>query len=89
MKAVASGVVVFSGKKNGYGNVIEILHANGYSTMYGHNSKNLVKLGDLVSKGDTIALMGSTGRSTGPHVHFEISHNGKSVNPKKFLQTGT
>ncbi len=89
VRTIASGVVVFSGKKNGYGNVIEILHANGYTTMYGHNSKNLVKLGALVSKGDIIGLMGSTGRSTGPHVHFEIARNGKSINPKKFLKTGT
>ena len=83
---VASGVVVFSGNKNGYGNVVEILHANGYITKYAHNSKNLVKVGDLLSRGDVIALMGSTGRSTGPHVHFEISHNGKSVNPNKFFK---
>ena len=85
VRAVASGVVVFSGKKNGYGYIVEILHANGYITKYGHNSKNLVKVGDLLNKGDVISLMGSTGRSTGPHVHFEISHNGKSINPNKFF----
>lgn len=87
VSAVASGVVVFAGRKSGYGYMVEILHANGYITKYGHNSKITVKVGDLLSKGDIIGLMGSTGRSTGPHVHFEMAHNGKSINPKKYLQT--
>ena len=85
VRTVASGVVVFAGKKNGYGNIVEILHANGYTTKYGHNNKNLVKVGDLLNRGDVIGLMGSTGRSTGPHVHFEITYNGKRVNPKTFI----
>ncbi len=85
VRTVASGVVIFASKKNGYGNMVEILHANGYTTKYGHNSKNLVKVGDLLSRGDVIGLMGSTGRSTGPHVHFEIAYNGKRINPNKIF----
>lgn len=84
--AVASGVVTRSERASGYGNVIEIRHADGYTTLYGHNERNLVKNGDVVSKGDTIALLGSTGRSSGPHVHFEVHRNGKVVNPLRFVQ---
>ncbi|HHC71262.1 MAG TPA: M23 family metallopeptidase [Thiotrichales bacterium] len=84
--AVAAGVVTFAGRKSGYGQVVEVRHADGYTTKYAHNSKLLVGAGALVSKGDVIALMGSTGRSTGPHVHFEIARNGKSVNPLKYLR---
>jgi murein DD-endopeptidase MepM/ murein hydrolase activator NlpD len=68
--AVASGVVSWSGYQNGYGNLIEVSHGDGLSTRYGHNAENLVEVGDLVRRGDVIALMGNTGRSTGPHVHF-------------------
>ena len=84
--AVASGVVTRSERASGYGNVIEIRHADGYSTLYGHNKKNLVKSGEVVSKGQTIALLGSTGRSSGPHVHFEVHRNGKIVNPRRYLR---
>jgi len=83
--AVGDGVVSWSGKRSGYGNLVEVTHGNGYVTRYGHNERNLVKLGDTVKKGQQLALMGSTGRSTGPHVHFEVLHNGKAVNPAKYL----
>jgi len=83
--AAADGVVIWSARRSGYGNTVEINHGNGYVTRYGHNLKNLVKVGDTVKKGQQIALMGSTGRSTGPHVHFEVLRNGKSVNPSRFI----
>lgn len=82
---VASGVVTWSGDRHGYGNMIEVNHGDGYVTRYGHNKENLVKIGEVVRKGDKIALMGSTGRSTGPHVHFEVYRNGKAVNPKYYI----
>jgi len=85
--AVASGVVVRAKKVSGFGNVVEIRHADGYSTLYAHNKKNLVKSGDMVSKGQIIALLGSTGRSSGPHVHFEVHRNGKIVNPLRFVRS--
>ncbi|MES9844715.1 MAG: peptidoglycan DD-metalloendopeptidase family protein [Candidatus Sedimenticola sp. PURPLELP] len=84
--AVASGVVTHAGKKSGYGYLVEIRHADGYATKYGHNSKIFVETGDLVNKGQVIGNMGSTGRSTGPHVHFEIVRNGKTLNPSKYLR---
>lgn len=84
--AVAKGVVTFAGKKHGYGNVVDINHGNGYSTRYAHNSKLLVSVGDTVEKGFQIAEIGSTGRSTGPHVHFEVLKNGRQVNPMKFIK---
>jgi murein DD-endopeptidase MepM/ murein hydrolase activator NlpD len=83
--AVAAGVVTWSGTKAGYGNLVEISHGNGYVTRYGHNQRNLVAVGATVKKGEPIALMGSTGRSTGPHVHFEVLRNGKQVNPASFI----
>jgi len=83
--AVGDGVVSWVGKKSGYGNLVEINHGNGYATRYGHNQSFLVKVGDTVKKGQQIALMGSTGRSTGPHVHFEVLQQGKKVNPSKFI----
>ena len=83
--AVGDGRVSWSGKRYGYGNLVEINHGNGYATRYGHNQRNLVKVGDTVKKGEMIALMGSSGRSTGPHVHFEVLRNGKAVNPSRFL----
>ena len=82
---VASGVVTWSGDRHGYGNMIEVSHGDGYVTRYGHNKTNLVKIGEVVRKGDKIALMGSTGRSTGPHVHFEVYQNGKAVNPNYYI----
>jgi len=84
--AVAGGVVTWSSKRYGYGNLVEINHGNGYVTRYGHNSKLLVRVGDTVKKGQVIAKMGSTGRSTGPHVHFEVLQNGRQINPQRFVQ---
>jgi len=86
VEAVASGLVTWSGARDGYGNLLEVDHRNGYVTRYGHNKKNLVAVGELVRQGQVIATMGSTGRSTGPHVHFEVLKNGKRINPKKFLR---
>lgn len=83
--AVAAGIVTYAGKHGGYGNLVQINHGNGFVTRYGHNSKVLVKVGETVSKGQEIALMGSTGRSTGPHVHFEVWRSGRLVNPIKYL----
>lgn len=83
--AVASGVVSWSGKRQGYGQMVEINHGNGYVTRYGHNKLNKVSVGDLVEKGQTIAKMGSSGRSTGPHVHFEVYKNGRPVDPARYI----
>lgn len=83
--AVASGIVTWSGIRYGYGNVVELNHGNGYQTRYAHNKKNLVVVGQKVDQGEVIALMGSTGRSTGSHVHFEVLNNGRAVNPKKYI----
>lgn len=85
--AVASGVVLRAKRVAGYGNVVEIRHADGFSTLYAHNKENLVVEGDVVSKGQTIALLGSTGRSSGPHVHFEVHRNGKIVDPLRFVRS--
>ncbi|MCL6415904.1 M23 family metallopeptidase [Aestuariirhabdus sp. Z084] len=82
---VASGVVTWSGKRSGYGLLVEVNHGSGYVTRYGHNQESLVKVGDLIKKGQPIALMGSSGRSTGPHVHFEVFRNGKAVDPAKYI----
>jgi murein DD-endopeptidase MepM/ murein hydrolase activator NlpD len=83
--AMADGLVIFSGRKSGYGNIVEVRHANGLETRYAHNHRNLAKEGDLVRKGQVIAKLGSTGRSTGPHVHFEVRRNGEAVNPMRYL----
>ncbi len=82
---VAAGVVNFAGKRSGYGNLVEINHGNGYMTRYGHNLENLVKVGETVKKGQVISKMGTSGRSTGPHVHFEVIVNGRAVNPRKYI----
>ena len=84
--AVAKGVVTFSGRRYGYGNVIDIAHGNGYTTRYAHNSRLMVSVGDTVEKGFQIAEIGSTGRSTGPHVHFEVLKNGREIDPVKFIR---
>lgn len=83
--AAAEGVVSFSGWRSGYGNVVEIDHGNGYKTLYAHNQANLVKAGDVVRSGQHIAKVGSTGRSTGSHLHFEVTLNGRQVNPRNYL----
>jgi murein DD-endopeptidase MepM/ murein hydrolase activator NlpD len=85
--AVASGVVTESGVRRGYGNLIEIRHRRGLSTRYAHNAKNLVAVGDAVKRGDVVALMGSTGRSTGAHVHFEVLKAGQAVNPRSYVRS--
>lgn len=86
IKAVASGVVAFVGDKPGYGHIVEIDHGNGYLTRYAHNSANLVQPGERVKFGQVIAKVGSTGRSTGPHCHFEVWLNGKVVNPYAYVK---
>ncbi|WP_223669472.1 M23 family metallopeptidase [Kangiella shandongensis] len=84
--ATAAGVVTTVERKSGYGIFVEISHGDGYTTRYGHNKTVLVKKGDLVEKGEVIAKVGSTGRSTGPHVHYEVTRNGKRVNPWGYLK---
>lgn len=83
--AVAAGSVIWSGPRDGYGNLVEVDHGHGFVTRYGHNSRNLVRVGQLVRKGQQIARMGSSGRSTGPHVHFEVLRDGQPVNPLRYL----
>lgn len=82
--AVAGGVVTFSGQRGAYGHMVEINHGNGYTTRYAHNKENLVRVGEVVRAGDEIALIGSTGRSTGPHVHLEVREHGQPKNPAPF-----
>jgi murein DD-endopeptidase MepM/ murein hydrolase activator NlpD len=84
--AAADGRVTFAGQKSGYGNAIEITHANGLLTRYAHLSRIGVKVGQLVAAGSTIGGLGSTGRSTGPHLHFEVRINDRAVNPRPFLE---
>lgn len=84
--AVASGVVSWASKKGGYGNLVEIDHGEGYTTRYGHNQKILVRAGDTVRQGQAIGRMGSTGHSTGPHVHFEVLLDQKKINPHKYIK---
>jgi murein DD-endopeptidase MepM/ murein hydrolase activator NlpD len=83
--ATAAGVITWASKRYGYGNLIEINHGDGLMTRYGHNKNLLVNVGDVVNKGQKIARMGSTGRSTGPHVHYEILRNNKQIDPIKFV----
>ena len=85
--AVADGVVSYVGKRSGYGNVVEIDHGNGYMTRYAHNQENLGKPGQRVRAGQVVAKMGSTGRATGSHVHFEVWLNDRPVNPYQYLKT--
>jgi murein DD-endopeptidase MepM/ murein hydrolase activator NlpD len=84
--ATAAGVVTWAGKRYGYGLLVEINHGNGLVTRYGHAQEILVKVGDRVEPGERIALMGSSGRSTGPHVHYEVLKNGQQVNPTKYVR---
>ena len=85
--AAADGVVSFVGQIRGYGNVVEIRHGNGLVTRYAHMSKFKTKRGTRVAAGDVIGLIGNTGRSTGPHLHFEVRVNGRAVNPRPFLES--
>lgn len=86
VRAAADGTVVFSGWEGGYGYLVKINHGYGYETRYGHNSKNLVSVGQTVKKGQVICLSGSSGVATGPHLHYEVRINGKPVNPAPFLR---
>lgn len=85
INTVASGVVTWSGPRSGYGLMVEVNHGNGFTTRYAHSEKLLVEVGDIVMKGQNIALVGSTGRSTGPHVHFEVYKNGRVVDPAAYI----
>lgn len=84
--ATADGVVTHAGRAGAYGNLVKIKHAYGYETRYAHASKIYVKVGQRVSRGDKIAAMGNTGRSTGTHLHYEIRINGKAINPMKYIK---
>lgn len=86
VKAAADGIVSFAGWKNGYGNTVVVDHGDGYQTLYGHNQRNLVREGDVVRAGQQLAKVGSTGRSTGAHLHFEVHVNGRPVNPMAYLE---
>ncbi len=88
VRATATGKVTIAGWDGGYGNMVEINHGNGLATRYGHLSKILVKTGQFVRIGETVGLIGSTGRSTGPHLHYETRINGEAVDPQKFLRAG-
>jgi len=83
--AVAAGVVTWAGERSGYGKLIEINHGDGFITRYAHNERTLVSVGQTVKRGEAVALMGSTGRSTGPHVHFEVLRNGRQVDPLSLI----
>jgi len=84
--AVAEGIVAWTGTRSGYGKMVDIEHGNGYITRYAHAKELIVKVGERVQKGKAIAIMGSTGRSTGPHVHFEVLRDGKTLNPYSFVK---
>lgn len=84
--SVADGIVTWIGERSGYGGLVEVDHGNGYVTRYAHNKTINVIVGDKVNKGQVLALMGSTGRSTGPHVHFEVLRDGKNINPYSFVK---
>lgn len=84
VKSTADGVVSFAGVRGGYGNCIIIEHANSFETLFGHLSRILVREGQRIQAGEKIGLLGSTGRSTGPHLHYEVIQNGVKINPAKF-----
>jgi len=86
--ATADGIVDRAEWSNGYGNLVEVAHGKGVQTRFGHLSRILVHSGQIVHRGDMIALVGSTGRSTGPHLHYEVRIDGHAVNPVPFLQAG-
>jgi murein DD-endopeptidase MepM/ murein hydrolase activator NlpD len=83
--APADGVVIFSGAKAGFGNFVMVAHGYGVVSRYGHNAQNMVQPGQKIKRGDQIATVGMTGRTTGPHLHYEVLVNGRNVDPKKFI----
>jgi murein DD-endopeptidase MepM/ murein hydrolase activator NlpD len=85
VSTVAAGLVTFAGERAGFGQMVEVNHGNGLATRYCHNEKLLVKPGEMVRKGQDVSLMGSTGHSTGPHLHFEVLRNGVQVDPLRFI----
>ena len=85
VRATADGMITLAGRERGYGKLIEIDHGYGVVTRYGHNSKNLIKVGSKVKRGQIVALVGNTGRSTGPHLHYEVLVNGVPANPKNYI----
>src|SRR4029077_7152864 len=88
VRVTANGTVAIASWQGGYGNMIEVDHGNGFSTRYGHLSEIDVKVGQAVRIGETIGRIGSTGRSTGPHLHYETRIDGEPVDPQKFLRAG-
>lgn len=88
IRAMGVGVVTFAGEKSGYGLMVEVNHGRGQVTRYAHAQSVLVKVGDRVTKGQPVALIGSSGRSTGPHLHLEVLRNGQPVNPQNYLRAG-
>ena len=85
IRATGGGTVTFSGWKQGYGLTIIINHGSGLTTLYAHNSINMVNVGQRVARGDIIARVGTTGRTTGPHVHYEVRRNNTAINPRPFM----
>ena len=85
VKAMARGNVEFAGLRGGFGNCIILKHGNGFETLYGHLSKILVRTGQTIDIGQQIGNIGSTGRSTGPHLHYEVHRYGQKINPESFL----
>jgi murein DD-endopeptidase MepM/ murein hydrolase activator NlpD len=83
--AVASGIVTWAGPREGYGNLVELNHGNGYVTRYAHGARTLVTVGDQVERGQAVAVVGSSGRSTGPHLHFEVLKDGRQIDPMAFV----
>nr|MCH9795556.1 M23 family metallopeptidase [Gammaproteobacteria bacterium] len=86
ISSVAGGVVTWAGPRSGYGLMVEVNHGNGFTTRYAHSQELFVEVGDVVSRDDKLALVGSTGRSTGPHVHFEVYKNGRVVDPASYIR---
>jgi murein DD-endopeptidase MepM/ murein hydrolase activator NlpD len=85
--AMAAGVVTYSGYKDGFGNMVQLDHGNSFETLYAHATATRVKVGDVVKKGQVIALTGTSGRATGPHVHFEVHKNGRVVDPASYIHS--